>query len=407
MQKKQLITHEFPFSAIPAIITVMRLLFSGLGILIYTSLCTYIGSRLFGFLRFFLPGVKALAFWLPFLLLCYASIMVNLTRSPRLIFMRHFSAYGLAVFMYLFLSFIVFDLLRLALMICKRSLLTPQFSAVGIGAALCLCCIMIVCGAVHARSISTARYKINIPGQNNDVRLALISDLHIGSTVNRAWISRVVDKINSAEPDMVCIAGDIFDGNLDIVNDLPGLTAEFNRINAPLGVYACLGNHDVDRMFQAGKTERIEKFLSEAGVTLLQDEATEAGENILIIGRRDARPIGMNSTRKPAAELRGIINSGHESGKIVIVLDHQPTQFAQIEEAGADLVLCGHTHSGQLFPANLITLGMYKKAGGTHYGYWKGKSLQALVTSGAGVWGPPLRIATNNEVAIIDIGGGQ
>ena len=385
----------------------MRFLFSGLGILIYTSLCTYIGSRLFGFLRFFLPGVKALAFWLPFLLFCYASILVNLTRSPRLIFMRHFSAYGLAVFMYLFLSFIVFDLLRLVLIISKRSLLTPQFSAIGIGAALCFCCIMIFFGAVHARSVSAAHYKINIPGQNTDIRIALISDLHIGPTVDRKWLSRVVNTINSAEPDMVCIAGDIFDGNLDIVNDLPEMAHEFKRINAPLGVYACLGNHDVDRMFQAGKTERIEKFLSEAGVTLLQDDAAEAGESILIIGRRDARPIGMSRSRKTAAELSGIINSGHESGKTVIVLDHQPTQFAQIEEAGADLVLCGHTHSGQLFPANLITRGIYKKAGGTHYGYWKGKSLQALVTSGAGVWGPPLRIATNNEAAIIDISGGQ
>jgi predicted MPP superfamily phosphohydrolase len=200
---------------------------------------------------------------------------------------------------------------------------------------------------------------------------------------------------------MVCIAGDIFDGNLDIVDDLPSVAAELRRIQAPLGVYACLGNHDVDRIsfVQGGGNDRITNIVREAGVVLLQDEVRAVGENLYVAGRRDARPIGMSAARKPAAELSG----GLDPGRALIVLDHQPTQFALIEQAGADLVLCGHTHRGQIFPANLITRSMYKKAGGTHYGYWKGSALQAVVTSGAGVWGPPLRISTNSEVAVIEV----
>ena len=68
-----------------------------------------------------------------------------------------------------------------------------------------------------------------------------------------------------------------------------------------------------------------------------------------------------------------------------------------------DLVLSGHTHKGQFFPGNIITEYIFKKAGAVHYGYWKGRYTQAVVSSGAGVWGPPIRIATNSEAAVVNI----
>ncbi|MDR0486689.1 MAG: metallophosphoesterase [Treponema sp.] len=377
----------------------MRLLFSGIGILFYSGLCLYIGARLFVFFRYFLPGMKTFTFWLSFILLCGSFICANLPRLNRLAILRFSSAYWMVVIMYLLLSFALFDILRLALLLCRRSILTPQFTAFGIGALLCLSLLTIIGGAIHARSIGTVNYRVNVDKQGRDMRIALISDLHIGGTVNKARVSRIVDTINRAEPDVVCITGDIFDGSTEKVQDLPAIISEFRRIQAPLGIYACLGNHDVDRMFQGGGTGRIEDILSQAGVVLLQDEAAAVTEYISIAGRRDARPIGMNKTRASAAELCAAI----DPRRTVIVLDHQPTQFAEIEKAGADIVLCGHTHRGQLFPANLITRRIYKRAGGVHYGYWKGTTLQAVVTSGAGTWGPPVRIATQNEVAIIDV----
>jgi predicted MPP superfamily phosphohydrolase len=108
----------------------------------------------------------------------------------------------------------------------------------------------------------------------------------------------------------------------------------------------------------------------------------------------------MEARRKTAAEL--CVRLPGSGKKPIVVLDHQPTQFAEIEAAGADLVLCGHTHKGQFFPGNLMTKQIYKKLG-AHYGYWQGNSLQAVVTSGAGYWGPPVRIGTNSDVAVIDV----
>ena len=105
----------------------------------------------------------------------------------------------------------------------------------------------------------------------------------------------------------------------------------------------------------------------------------------------------MSAERKTALELI----SGIEG--TIIVLDHQPVQFEQIQRAGAHLVLSGHTHNGQIFPGNLMTMIIYKKAGSVSYGYWQGKTMQGVVTSGAGVWGPPLRVGTNCEIAVINL----
>jgi predicted MPP superfamily phosphohydrolase len=373
----------------------MRLLFAGIGILIYTSLCVYIGARVFTFTRYFFPGPKVQIYWPAFILLCYAFVFIGFMRTQRLNFLQQIGSYWLALFMYLLLSLLLLDILRLALFLIHRNL-SPRFTLIGIEAAFCLCFLIIVFGAFHARSIRTVKYNIGLAGQGDTLRIALISDLHIGTGLGLKHISKIVNVINKTEPDIVCMAGDIFDGHLGTLRDLSGIASEFRRIQAPLGVYACLGNHDVDRMFSSGGgTARIETFLQEAGVVLLQDKAAAVG-NIYIAGRKDARPIGMQAQRKTAAELCAT------GGKTLIVLDHQPTQFAEIEAAGADLVLCGHTHKGQLFPGNLMTKQIYKKQG-VHYGYWRGISLQAVVTSGAGYWGPPVRVGTNSEVAVINV----
>jgi len=360
--------------------------------LFYAGICFYIGTRLFGFLRCFLPNIRAAAFWLPFALLCCVLVFANFFRH-NLFFLRKAGSYWMAVVLYMLLLLALSDLFRLLLFLFGKKILNINLYAVG--TVLLLCAALIVYGVLHARSIQTVNYRITLPGSGGDIRIALVSDLHIGSSIGKSWIEKAADKINLTEPDMVCIAGDIFDGNLDVIQDLPGIASQLKRINAPLGVYASLGNHDVDRT--RGNTERIEEFLKSAGILLLQDEVHTVRENLYIAGRRDARPIGMNAGRKTPEELCAGLSG------TVIMLDHQPTQFAQIEQAGADLVLCGHTHSGQIFPANLATRSIFKKAGAVHYGYWKGETLQAVVTSGAGFWGPPLRIATNSEVAVINI----
>ena len=371
----------------------MRFLFFAPAVfLFYAGICFFLGIRLLAFLRCFLPSVKAAVFWPPFAFLCCAIVAVNLFRHNSHL-LRQAGLIWMAVLLYLLMPLVLSEVVRLVLFLSGKKI--PNFDLYAVGASLLLCVILVVFGVLNARSIKTVNYNITLEGNGNGIRAVLISDLHIGASIGKPRIEKIVDTINGTQSDIVFIAGDIFDGNLDVVQDLAGIASQLKRINAPLGVYAVLGNHDVDRT--RGDTQRIEEFLKTAGVTLLQDEARTVRENLHIAGRRDARPIGMNAGRKTPEE----ICAGLEG--TVIMLDHQPTQFAQIEKAGAALVLCGHTHSGQVFPGNLLTRVIFKMAGGTSYGYWRGETMQAVVTSGAGYWGPPLRVGTNSETAVINI----
>ena len=370
------------------------LFFSPVVFLIYAGVCFYVGIRLLGFVRCFLP-VNAAVFWFSFAALCCVLVLVNLVRH-NLEFLRQAGSFWQAILLYMLMLLAASDVLKLVLHIAGKKAVNIGMYATG--AAILLCAIFIIYGALHARSIKTVNYDVALRGSGSGIRIVLISDLHIGSSIGKTHIKKAVDTVNRAGPDMVCVAGDIFDGNIDSVKDLRDVVSLLAEIDAPLGVYACLGNHDVDRTgFSGGSTARIEEILKTTGITLLQDETREVRENLYVAGRRDARPIGMNAERKTPQELL----AGLEG--TIIVLDHQPTQFAALEQAGAGLVLSGHTHKGQLFPATLITRAIFKKASSTYYGYWQGETMQAVVTSGAGFWGPPLRIGTNSEVAVINL----
>ena len=384
----------------------MWLFRSGLVLLAYVGINIYTGIRVFALIKYFFPSVRALFFWPLYILFCYSFIWMMQVRVTWLRPLRQVGMNSLPVLFYFFLGLVVLDLLRLFL---RYSGLIPNnsaYSAASTGIALGIAVIVMVYGAFHARAVHTAHYTITIEKDKGAppkgaLRIVLVSDLHIGSTVGRKWTARIVDAVNRAEPDIICLAGDIFDGNIDTTPDLEGVGEELRRLSAPLGVFACQGNHDVDRLSfrEEGRTDRIYDFLKTVNIDFLLDEVVLIADRFYLIGRRDARPIGSSQVRKTAAELV----SGIDTSKPLVFLDHQPVDFKGEEEADADLILSGHSHRGQFFPGNVATKRIYKNAGAVHYGYWRGLSAQGVVSSGAGVWGPPLRIATQSEVVVIDI----
>jgi len=316
--------------------------------------------------------------------------------------------YVLPFLLYFFLALLVLDGVRFGLRFIGHFPLPPDFSAAGTGIVFGLALLTMVYGTFHARDIRTAHYDITLkkpgtgqPDQAPTLRIALVSDLHIGVTVDRKWVANIVDAVNKTGPDIIFIAGDIFDSGLGAVKDLDGVGTELRRLKAPLGVYACPGNHDVDRISlrENAASDRIRDFLTKEGIVYLEDEIRFVKDSFYLVGRRDARPIGLRQERKSAAELTADI----DKSRPVIFLDHEPVDFPREEAAGADLILSGHTHRGQLFPVNIITAILYKRAGAVSYGYWRGHSAQGVVSSGAGLWGPPIRIATDSEVAVINL----
>ena len=376
---------------------------SSLVLLLYTLLNVYTGVRFLTLIRHFLPSFKALIFWPIYILLSYSIILISLTGLDRMRSLRQAAMYSLPAFFYFFLALLALDGLRLCLRFLKLIPPKPGFSVAGAGIALGLVIFLMVYGVIHARDIRTVHYNItlNKDMEGSPVRMALVSDLHIGATVGREWVANIVNAINEAKPDIVCLAGDIFDNNLGMVKDLEGVGEELRRLKAPLGVYACQGNHDLDRrsLRENATTDRIEEFLENANIDYLLDETVLVSDRFYLAGRKDARLIGFRQGRLSAAELL----AGLDISMPLIVMDHQPTEYPALDKAGADLIVSGHTHRGQFFPGNLATARIYKKEGAVHYGYWRGASAQVIVSSGAGVWGPAFRVATNSEVAVIDI----
>jgi len=391
----------------------MWLFGSGLFLLAYLGINLYTGIRVFSFIKFFSPSFKAFIFWPVYLLFCYSFILFSFL---QFVWARPFRLAGMssipAVF-YFFLALLFLDGLRIFLQHFGYIPHTQIYSAAGTGIAICLALITMIYGAYNARSIRTVHYTVTLNKRSEmpHLRIALVSDLHIGETVDRKWVANIVDAINKNEPDLICIAGDIIDSNLQGISDIEAVAGELKRLNAPLGVYACPGNHDVDRLSfrQASGTgsgmDGIKAFLETADIVFLLDEIVMPTDSIYLAGRKDARPIGLRQERKSAAELTADFDL--DRSKAFIVLDHQPVDYSNLEKVGADLILSGHTHRGQFFPGNLATRLIFKKAGATHYGYWRGSTAQAVVSSGAGVWGPPIRVATGSEVAVIDVVFGE
>ncbi len=210
--------------------------------------------------------------------------------------------------------------------------------------------------------------------------------MHLGVSINKKRLQKYVDLINAQQPDIVLFAGDICDNRLEPIME-QHMNEELRMINAPLGVYAALGNHEyIGRDVQA-----TIKYLQSGNITVLRDSAVLVKDEFYLIGRDDKR----NSNRKTLADL----TSNLDSGKPFILLDHQPYHLEEAEENGIALQISGHTHDGQFFPINLIVRSMYENA----HGYSARSHTHYYVSSGLGIWGPQFRIGTQSEVIVINL----
>ena len=265
-------------------------------------------------------------------------------------------------------------------------------------------------GMIHAQD--TIVTELDVPvnksaGDRTDLDIVLIADLHLSVNSHLSTIEKMVDRINGAEPDAVVIAGDIFTSSYEGLRDPDKYAAALRKLKTKEGVYAVYGNHDVEETLFGGfpispiseafRTRQMEQFCEDCGFTVLYDETVAIADgNVQIAGRIDGEKAGDGTTNRKTAEelLRDT-----DPEKPVIVLQHEPTEFAELEKYGADLALCGHTHAGQFFPGNLIVPFFNENA----YGYKNVSGLDTIVTSGIGYYGPPMRVGTDSEIMILHL----
>ena len=328
--------------------------------------------------------------------------------GPARRIMKLISNYWLGILLYLILAVLMADAICFLLfLITKRRLKCRTAAAGGICAVVVLG--LSAWGAYNARIIQVTPYEITVNkdgGRLENLNVVLAADLHLGYNIGTAHMMQMVDKINEQNADIVVFAGDIFDNEYEALDDPEELIEVKKKIQSKYGVYACYGNHDVEEKILAGFTFggnkkkessiQMDEFLERAGIHLLQDEAVLIDDSFYLYGRPDAQRPGRGiNMRKTAAELMGEL----DTEKPVIVIDHEPKELQELADVGVDIDLCGHTHDGQMFPANLITALMWENS----YGYLKKDHMHTIVTSGVGLFGPNMRVGTIAEICPITV----
>src|SRR6202042_1055393 len=224
----------------------------------------------------------------------------------------------------------------------------------------------------------------NLPAAWRGRRAALISDLHLGHVRNRGFLRRMVAKILREEPDAIFIAGDLYDGTA--IN--AGRAAEpLNQLAAPGGVYFVAGNHE-----QFGDDSKYLRAIAAAGVRVLDNEKVEV-DGLQIIGVPYRNAV---QDRQFAAVLRGL---RLDRDRASILLTHAPDHPEVAEAAGISLQLSGHTHLGQFIPWSWMARRIYRQF---VYGLSRIGKMQVFTSSGAGTWGPPLRLGSNPEIVMLE-----
>lgn len=253
--------------------------------------------------------------------------------------------------------------------------------------------ITVIAGYINALNPRIRTLNLDIPKNANGpkaVNLVVVSDIHLGTIVGRSRLSRIVDGVNKLHADLVILPGDIVDEDLGpVIRQNLGETLK--NIKSVFGVIAITGNHEY-----IGGVEKACKYLSEHNILVLRDSVVKINDDFYIVGREDRSKKGFTGiSRKPLEELMAQVDKNYP----VILLDHQPINLAQAVVNGADLQISGHTHRGQIWPLSYITDLIYEVS----YGYKKKGNTQFYVSSGAGTWGPPLRIGTSPEIVNIKL----
>ena len=324
------------------------------------------------------------------------------------------SNYFLGIFMYILMVLFSIDIVRLILKYAVHASWIQSrivFAAVG---ACCICIVIIISfsGIYHTKHIKVTPYKITVDKSAPDMdslKIVLLADTHFGYNSGAVHAQEIVDKINEQNPDLVCIAGDIFDNEYDAVREPEKISEILRTIRSKYGVYACWGNHDLNEPILAGftfkhkkedskqlKDPRMKRCLQNSNIQLLEDEAVLIDNSFYVVGRKDASLIEkIEEKRKTPAQLTQKL----DKNKTIIVIDHQPKELQDIADAGVDLDLCGHTHDGQTFPGNFTVKFLWENP----CGYLQKGSMHNIVTSGSGVWGPAMRVGTDSEICTINL----
>lgn len=306
----------------------------------------------------------------------------------------------LAAMLYLTLMFLIFNIVKLiygwtgfpSFMSAKDGVVFLRRLTIGIYATTA---VIVLAGYVNALYPKVSKVSIatdkSLNG-NSMLKIAAASDIHLGTIISNGRLERFVQMMNEQKPDIILLAGDIFDEDLGPVIQ-NNMGDQLKQLSAPLGVYAITGNHEY-----IGGAEAAIKYLEDHGITVIRDSVVTPQGLLNVVGRDDRQAKMMSGKMRKPLEL---LVENIDNKLFTVMLDHQPYHLSQAVENGIDLQISGHTHHGQLFPLNLITKAMFEVS----RGYKQIENSHFYVSTGFGTWGPPVRVGNRPEIVVIEVSG--
>lgn len=342
-----------------------------------------------------LRNAYAIVFWIVALSFMGGRVLEYVLPSALTDLLIWMGSFWIAAMLYLLIAVVCLDILRLAnhffsffpSVVVDNYVQAKYLAFLGVAG---LVGFLLLAGHINSvlPKVTTLRLSCGkkVTGIKN-VNIVAASDIHLGTIVDRSRFEWIVEKINSLDPDIVLLPGDIVDENLTPVIR-QNLGEALRSIKSRFGVYGITGNHEY-----IGGVEEACAYLTEHNIIMLRDKSIRVGDAFYLVGREDRSYNRKGRRRKTLSEIMAEVDKNYP----VILMDHQPFGLNEAAEQGVDLQVSGHTHNGQLWPVNYIVRAIYELA----WGYKKIAATHVYVSDGVGTWGPPVRIGNRPEIVNI------
>lgn len=339
---------------------------------IILALGVFFGMHYYTWLRTtgFFFGAKNV--WLYALLLSLvfplAALLDKLAHSPITSTIYYAASVWLGIVFFAFCTLLILQIVNLAYPILGK----PLFGIIFISFIL----ILSIFSAINASTLKVKETEIENFGK--DITIAHLSDIHIGTIRNKEFLQKIVDETNTLNPDVVVITGDLFDGSGKLNQEV---LEPLNQLDAP--IYVIMGNHE----FYEGES-RVIKLLNKTNATVLRNSVEEF---------KGIQIIGLDYSENKSYVAKELKRLNINTSKPSILLNHVPIGYNDAKNAGIKLQLSGHTHGGQMFPFSLLVRAVFPK----YKGLYTLEDFSLYVSQGTGTWGPPMRLGTRSEIALI------
>jgi predicted MPP superfamily phosphohydrolase len=303
-----------------------------------------------------------------------------------------------AAMLYFLMFILLFDIIRLIAgnLTLYPAIITANWAivkATSLAVAIVVTITLMIVGNHNANNLKVREVVIDVdkhvPGMT-ELNIAFASDIHLGHIVGEKHLTKIITEIQKLKPDIILFPGDLVDEELQPVIQ-KNLGRLFTTLSAPYGIYAVTGNHE----YIGGANAAVE-YLSKFNIRFLRDTTLLINNAFYLAGREDLSMNGFTGTKRKS--LNELLSKA-DTNLPVILMDHQPINLAEAVQNQVDLQISGHTHHGQMWPLNYATERIFKLS----WGYKKIENSHFYVSSGAGTWGPHVRIGNQPEIVHIKL----